>query len=581
MNAERADMPSGERGAALLIALLAAVFLTILGLVLLEILRGGMAQAASSEAAVKAEALAQRGLDETIALVRERVDAAHGPNSDVKQRADAVQSGIGGIGDVRVDLAYGHYEIEVSRTDNYAAYNDKIGQIPDYPYAAVLTVTSTGVVSETRKLTRTVAKTAKIYVSTINPVFKYPVSAASDVSLFGAPYIVGDVLSRSGRLDVSDTAAFIGSPDTMYTMQSAWPTVEGFRKSSGVVHVNPVDGKERAGLPAFDGIEPFEDPDMPDDEPLDIAGSKVDPMIAKMNGLTGYSPLISGDLEGHVNPFVAGDTRIDDEWVTYAAGNSSEINGSLAVRSGAFILEGETAEEDGAKLNLVNGSLYVDYKYLTEVNEQAEIEVGLAAAYFAGELKVAPGQAVVVRGNVVIGSGFQFTGRMYVDGDLKIVGKVDLDGTIFVKGNIEMKEMTSINAGIDKPLILAASGQLIFSDSRPEDDKGIIRAFLYSEEAVALYGITSRLTVRGGVHGDSVKINAVREGDAASKTASPDKVAGDGNDGILLTSASDQRELSPNESNLKVFFDSVLYTDPPIGIPTSDTVHWFVQYVSN
>ncbi|XID92593.1 hypothetical protein ACF3MZ_29755 [Paenibacillaceae bacterium WGS1546] len=580
MNAERADRPSGERGAALLIALLAAVFLTILGLVLLEILRGGMAQAASSEAAVKAEALAQRGLDETIALVRERVDAANGPNSDVKQRVDAVQSGIGGIGDVRVDLAYGHYEIEVSRTDNYAAYNDNIGQIPDYPYAAVLTVTSTGVVSETRKLTRTVAKTAKIYVSTINPVFKYPVSAAEDVSLFGAPYIVGDVLSRTGALNVSDTAAFIGSPDSSYTMQSAWPTVEGFRKSSGVVHFHPLNGKNPSVLPAFDGIEPFDDPDMPDDEPIDIAESKVDPMIAKMNGLTGYSPLISGDLAGHINPFVAGDTRIDDEWVTYAAGNSSVIeNGSLAVRNGAFILEGETEPDkrDGAKLNLVDGSLYVDYKYL---DEQAGIEVGLAAAYFAGELKVAPSQAVVVRGNVVIGSGFQFAGRMYVDGDLKIVGKVDLDGTIFVKGDIEMKEMTSINAGIDKPLILAASGQLIFSDSRPEDDKGIVRAFLYSEENVALYGITSRLTIRGGVHGDSVKINAVREGDAASKTASPDKHAGDG-DGILLTSTSDQRKLSPNESNLKVFFDSVLYTDPPIGIPTSVAVHWFVQYASN
>jgi len=611
LNNEHMHQGSGERGAALLIALLSVMFLTILGLTLFEILRGGMTQAVSSEASVQAEALAQRGIDEATALIREAVAQANDGASNYQSKVNMIQNRITNNiipfleANEGTGVSYGKYELEVvSNEKNIDDFNANVLNIPDYPYSSVITIKSTAVVSEHRKLKRTVTKEADIYVSTINPVFRYPVSAVEDISLFGAPYIVGDLLSRKGNgkgnLYVSDKAVFIGSPGMHYRMASTGPTVEGFHKTNAIKAINPsgpdpeLDWLDLIYDPnLFIGMEPFLDNEMQDDSDIPVETYVEQAIKNASDSLDGFALIDSGDILGTIDPVIGVNvnTNYYKQWVTFSAGKAPvTISSSLAVTKGALTLEGHTKDDEdnvivkGADVQMDGGSIYVEYE-----------DINVAAANFGGKLTLDKDQSVVVKGDVVIGDGFDFTGRMYVEGSLKIIGSVNLNGTIFVNGDVEMKEMKSVNA-VDEsasdpqpppPLILIASGELIFSDSRPDESTSIIRAFLYSQkEEVNLYGITSRLEIQGGVHGKSVTINAIREQNPPGILTSPEAMNG-GTDSFELTPVDQQKGLTPADSNLKVFFDRNLFANPPIGIPITDkdrgfspdsrTINMFVQ----
>jgi len=593
---EPSETPRGERGAALLVAMLTAVFLTILGLVLVEILRGGLSQAASTEASIQAEALAQRGMDDAVALIWNEVNDAN-LLSDMHQRVvtieQALQSLRGKLHGKNVQGERGTYTIEIAGdVGNYDDYEKNRIMIPDYPYSRILTVKVTATAGTLRK--RTAVREADIFVTTINPVFKYPLSARDYLELNGAVYVVGDVLVRShpdsddsdkGNIYVYDKAYFIGSPGTLYGMETAPPTVKGFYKADAVIRQNRVEtpSTEEEG-DKFSAFEPFQDPEMPEDEDIPVGilvGAKVD----EMNNLLDleedpFDITIEEDqLEGYtVSGSVTTGTRYLNQWVRLE--NEVSIkhpgNGSahFAVDNGVLWMDG------GARVTLSNGSLYVRYD-----------NPFIAAATFAGALVVEPPHAVVVKGDVVMMDGFRFSGKMYVEGSLQIVGSVNLEGTIHVKGDVDLKEMRSLNdgagsSGSSAPLILLSSGGMIFSDVRPdENDENAkepvepirVRAFLYSEQPLSLYGVLSKMIITGGIHGSSVSINAVREDPTDRSNGVYFEVVGNPEDSFHLTPSQRQLQLSPDASNLQIFYDHQLFTDPPVGIPVTDHLTMFVQ----
>ncbi len=568
---------SGERGAALLVALLAAVFLTILGLVLLEILKGGLAQAASTEASIQAEALAQRGIDDATALVWNEVIKSNQWSTyhdRIETLEPALNSLIQQMDDKTVTGERGTYTIKiVGDTNNYEDYKENYQIIPDYPYSRILTVQSTATAGTTRK--RTVTKQADIFVTTINPVFKYPLSADNELALSGTPYIVGDVLTGAGNLNVFNWAYFIGSPGNRHAVETDWPTIKGFYKA---LAVEPRD--TQGNLPSipnqtriFSHYEPFRDDQLPDAPHISVIGAvnaRITQMDNDLNNGTAFQPILDEEFGGHViNSNVTISKKYVGQWVTFPTevtiGNPNGGPVHFAVDGGVMTMTSD------AKVSIPKGSLYVRYD-----------NPYIAAATFAGSLEVAPPYAVVVQGNVVIEDGFHFKGNMFIDGSVQIVGSVNLEGTLYVSGTVDMKDMKSINFvdenndGIaDKesaPLILLAGGQVIFSESR-SDDPIRIRAFLYSQEPMNLYGVVSKLHITGGVHGQTVTLNALRE-DPNNKTG---HFVGDDLDPFYFTPKDAQLQLPPESSNLQIFYDHELFSRPPVGIPVTDGLTMFVQ----
>jgi len=185
----------------------------------------------------------------------------------------------------------------------------------------------------------------------------------------------------------------------------------------------------------------------------------------------------------------------------------------------------------------------------------------------------------VVDGDVVMHEHFRFRGNLYVRGNLQVIGSVNVDGTIFVDGHADLKRAKVINddpGWAEKPLILLVSGNLTFSDSRPDDEPVKLRAFFYSLENIQLYGVQTKLDIRGGVHGRDVTLNAVRESEARTDpTYDGGPLPGERE--YWFTPTHEQLNLGPEYANLQIRYDDMLYLDPPVGIPVTEHVTIFFK----
>lgn len=560
-----------ERGSALLTAMAAAVFLSLLGLVLLGTLRHSLAQTAGSEAKVQAETLAQKGIDEALAMVRAAVGQANGAAAgglSYREKVLRIQTALGLDMDPSANVSRaagslhdfldghaaaaerGRYRLEiVSDTDNYESFVAHVDKMPDYPYSRVMRIRATGEAGEWQHRSVTLERT--IVVSTINPVFSYPLSGKEDLHLNGAVTVVGDVLARQGSITTSDLAAFVGLPGTNYAKQADYPAVQGFYR-------------EHVPAPkTFSSAKPFADDGMPLDQDLSVASAMTGFMADLDSGLplpgTGMQ---FGGLHAYSLPALAPSLRLENQWVE--VNGPSVVSGNLAIRNGVLTL-GPSAE-----MSVDGGSVLVDFPSPL-----------MAAADLAGTMVLDPGEALIVRGDAVIADGFKFRGILAVSGDLLITGSVSMDGTVYAGGNVEMKQTKAINretGWTDKPLIVLAGGKIFFSDSRPDGAPAEVRAFLYSEEEMALYGVQTKLHIRGGVHGKKVTLNAVREGDPAGKTdTTHEGTPPPGETVFSFTPTAIQKTLGMDQANLQIRYDNKLYLDPPAGIPVTEEVTVFMK----
>src|SRR5690606_27693076 len=189
---------------------------------MLGIVREGFVQARLAEETVRAELLAQKGLDEVRGLIRLETEKANAGGADYKSRVDLTQKALDQLGwmDGRTaDGLNGVYEIEIlDDRDNFGAFMANIDVIADYPYSRVLTARSAG--RAAAGAGRSAALEQPVVVSTINPVFYYPLSAQKDIHLNGASSIVGDVLARTGFIHTSNAAHFIGLPGSAYSKKT-------------------------------------------------------------------------------------------------------------------------------------------------------------------------------------------------------------------------------------------------------------------------------------------------------------------------------------------------------------------------
>ncbi|WP_135553323.1 hypothetical protein [Paenibacillus cymbidii] len=597
-----AALLKSERGAALLLAMLVVIVLTMLGLLLLDILRNSFGQVAASEANVQAEALAQKGLDEAVSFIRQAANDGNNQADDRSRSLKFHQALFVGskLKDRLNDLnarsleaqssgqTRGYYTVSLlaSSGDNQEERLKMPLMTPDYPYVAKFAIQSEGISGNGPN--SKVTKTMDVYVSTINRVFRYPVSTTGDLTLNGFPAIVGDVLSQ-GKLVYSNEAKFKGVPGSDYGLKTDFPSIKGFINANGYLQRGDpsnvpaswqLDFFSRAGIP-------FEDKTMEPGTPIfdqnrtiaeyvygEIShSSSID--FSDYNAapdLTGYSFGSKGTNT------ITGGRKITGQWVTVSG--ELPLDGSMAIDGGVVSLQA------GTSLTMTNGSLYVTFD-----------DRNLVAADLSGSitLKTTPSadaptaQGVYINGNTALNDGFKMTGNLYVKGDLKISGSINIDGAIYVDGTVELRDMKSINADLSLPLIIVSSGSFDFSGSRQSQT---LHAFLYSESAINLYGVTSELKLTGGIHGERITLNAI--GEEKNNIVDGWSLIKDYNDTRLLETQTYQftPDLSNAQNNLKsklqIVYDNELYDyflrdgviAHPIAIPTTGKLDVYVKQVT-
>jgi cytoskeletal protein CcmA (bactofilin family) len=606
---------NNEEGSALVIALLAVVLMTMMGLILMSVLRGGAIQAATTESGVQAETIAQKGLDDTLAQIRRAV--ANGESlggANYRNRVLNVENQLSLIlpfidkevgdgtnledenGEV-VEAKRGKYRIDILSAKTLSNPESPIKPLtnPDSPYVRKFLVRSRGIMEGNPG--EIVTKQMTVYVSTINPVFRYPVSSGGDLILNGTPSIVGDIYVAN-QLQIRDEAIFTGTSSgsnrSKFGIQTGLPAIRGFirvngsatqpgkfklTQSDGVTEFPPVTATSEIVQPSYFTPQffPLEDPTLDADVDVDVRGyvtkKTQDDLTTKLDALGGYKAPDPELLEVPLFSDLTKSTLYNDQWVNVQGAVQVKDAVSATNEADVFVNNGVlTMESADSKLTLVNGSLYVKSP-----------DPNLIAADLRGSLSLSAGEFVAVDGNVTINSGFEFPqGSMYINGDLKIIGDIRLQGTVYVAGNVELKEMTSINKKREGdtapiPLIVIASGEIVLGNNSNAGDEEV-RAFFYSKEGIRLYGVMSKLNLTGGIHGGTrgVELNAVR-GDLTS---------GGGSSVTRYQGASnwnkDVPEVQLNNtkpSRLQIMYDDNLYDLPPDGIPTTDNFNVFVKNV--
>ncbi|WP_136604246.1 hypothetical protein [Paenibacillus dokdonensis] len=568
------ETTSEEKGAALILAMLTVVVMAILGLVLLDVLRGSMIQATASEASVQAEMLAQKGLDESVSAIRSVVVQSNkDPDKPYRERMEQLdnnlQSLLGSLdhNSDKVKALKGTYNIQIKESStNWKNLNQYPIIVPDYPYSYRIVIQSTGIIPTRPE--RSVTKEMELYVSTVHPVFRYPVSSKGNLTLNGFSYIVGDI-AVNNEIKTSDVASFIGIPGSSYTKQTNKPAIKGF------IHVQ--GNSDSISADNFSVYTPFVDNSLdPDPGDIDVSGIVNNRVNASPDTGAAMSP--SEDLFGRniTDSTIAGKTLFENEWVTLEGnvkiGNqdSTDRDNDLWIRDGTLNMIGDSNKP--VSLTVHHGSLRVDFN-----------DNDLVAADLAGTIMLDEGEYMAVSGNVTLNDGFKMTGNMYVRGDLKIIGSVDIDGAIYVDGGVELKNMASINQtslnpgeSYTRPLILMASGEFIFSDNQAGADQKI-RAFFYSNQNLVLYGILSRQNVTGGVHGDNVMLSSVGiNPDSLTDTEYNNSMNGEE---TVFNFTPNQSSLQPDQAGIQIYYDDNLYKDPPAGIATTNTARVFVNEV--
>lgn len=618
-----------EEGSALVIALLAVVLMTMMGLILMGVLRGGAIQAATSESSVQAEAIAQKGLDDTLAQIRRAVangESLGGTNYRSRMRnvenqlsliLPFIDNEVGVEGDEKdnngemVKAKKGQYQIDIllAKTVINPESESPVKPLasPDFPYVRKFIINSRGIMEG--KPSTVVLKQMTVYVSTINPVFRYPVSSGGDLVLNGTPSITGDMYVAN-HLYIRDEALFTGLTtganrskygiQTGHGLQTGLPEIRGFirvkgdsdtiapgkfnfTQSDGVTEYPPITSTSETVEPLHFAPQyfPLEDPTLDEDVEVDVEGyvsnkTQTD-LEAKLADLGGYKVPEASPVEVTLFEDLPTSKLYNDQWVTVDGNVTVKDAASAATDADLFVNYGVlTMANDDAKLSLANGSVYVKSP-----------DPNLIAADLRGELSLQAGKFLAVEGNVTLNDGFHFPkGTMYIKGDLKIVGNVWLEGTVYVDGNVELKQMTSINKDenatetetkLQKPLIIVASGEIVLGNSS-NDGVENVRAFFYTKQGIRLYGVMSKLKIEGGLHGGfgGVELNAVR-GDVTSgggSTVNRYQGSLDWNGKVPVVQLN-----NTDESRLKIVYDDNLYDYPPDGIPTTNNFNVFVKNV--
>ncbi len=163
---------------------------------------------------------------------------------------------------------------------------------------------------------------------------------------------------------------------------------------------------------------------------------------------------------------------------------------------------------------------------------------------------------------------FEIDGPIFVDGDLTIWGaNVKFNSTIYVTGKttIRFSRIQGIRDlnNIERSLVLFGKDDILIANNNVYGDTpNIIRGFFYSEDLMEIYGVGSNVEIQGGVFGRKIVLNATRG--RVTVSSGDDDERGNGS----YYFQSNQTQISPDKSRLRIIYNPELIKNPPEGLPT-------------
>ncbi len=437
-------------GYSLLSVLVIFTIVSLIGLTLLGLTANSLKFVSVSKTSIEDRASAEMAIDEAMAKIDNLIAAINTEISNSQIPLDSIKARVQSSLDQINSSGVHPFTITHSAKNNNAD-----GLFVEY------VVIKAPIGKSGKSITKT------INLSTISEVFNYTVVTPGDLSLYGAPYIEGNVLvggniknfnflgipSIKGNLMVKGNyyAGYLGLAEYL-------PTKDNLKK---YFSIPPVTQQwQETEVPTIDVIHAIEAKQSP------LKASRV---ISKLKEINRY-PNETGYL-------------VDSD-VTIKKNESYTINGNLVVKDNLKM-------ENGSSLK-INGSIMV-----------------YGSADLSGTLEMAENNYLYINHQAVL-SNLNLKGSIYVNDTANINDNNDSNGTIYVRNDVYLKDF-SANTG-RQTLIVASDGPInLFFYTIYGSDPKVLNAFFYTNSSLNLLGFISNIKIVGGIYGNPINLAALND----------------------------------------------------------------------
>jgi hypothetical protein len=569
-----------QNGSALLLVLLIVVIFSVLGLSLISSTVNGSIRNEVREADTLATYQAEKGLEhfqnhleKYLASVKEI------PDLTPEMAKDAINQFIN------------EYNTEEQFIQSQGLASVRITNTTQLdPFTYQIDVLSTGIDSNRNK-EKEVTYTYTIQIINAPDQLKYAVGSTGDMFLHGSVSIIGD-MHVSRHLFTTDHGWYPHPVSSYYQLvwkNSDLPTVQG--KDSGVIPILTLGGKiykitqlgrdyivqdvsryyshtgldnntsfnydsysSRYNQVSSDDIQlAFKDQFAPAVVAKDVTFSSIniDSFKEKYLLRTGGSPIIDGE---HINVTNANDTEFTGDYSNFNI--RSTRNEDLTLYDVSFGRFSSLDRNGGHTRTLtITGDELVDFG---------------DGAFYDGD--------VVIQGSPKIKGPLFVTGALYISN-----ANVQFDSTIYVQGrtsisNSTIRGMAALDPGGNTyytSLVLlgkqSIDTQLTNTNlSFPITEENKIRAFLYSEDHIHMFGIISNLQIEGGIFAKkNVIFNAVKGNTYDTYRDGQVKFPTTVSNSQAWWFSPNQTSLAPEQSRIRIEYNHDLINHPPMGLPPS------------
>ncbi|XJZ26382.1 hypothetical protein ACF5W4_13425 [Bacillota bacterium Lsc_1132] len=302
-------------------------------------------------------------------------------------------------------------------------------------------------------------------LSTISKIFNYTVVSPGNLSLFGAPYIEGDVLV-GGNIN---TLNLFGSPSIKGNLMVKGKYYTGF---IGLTEYLPTENNLKKYFSVPPIIKQWQETEIVPINVINSIEAKSSPLKTTMS--------ITKLKDALQSPNQIGYSAASN--ITIKRNESFTINGNLVV-PGNFIME------QGSTLN-INGSIMV-----------------YGAAELSGTLKFTENNYLYVKKKAIL-ANLILEGPVYADDVVELEQKIDSNGTIYVRNGATLIDFFSNTQ--HQTLIIASNGPInLFFNNIFREDPEVMNAFFYTNSSLNMLGITSNIRINGGIYGNPINLAAL------------------------------------------------------------------------
>lgn len=442
------------------------------------------------------------------------------------------------------------------------------------PYTYQVDVQSIGE-DQTGNRKKTITQTFRIEIVSAPEQLKYAVGATGDLFLHGAASIVGDIYVRRNLITVNKGYFSVGS--TAYWQNTDRPSIEsltpgvraGLTLGGKIYRITNTEIGQLTTTTSYQNhsglsLSPVKHEDAPA-KYLPIAHENIHQVFK----LPFYPEIVEQTVFFSDVPIAENRSRyllsqttmtIDGETITATPSNATSFTGNhsaLAIRaenSGDITIQSasfnrfSTLERSGTKGKItINGTELVDF-----------------------------GKGAFIDGDVNIKGSPKIRGPLFITGNLTIdSADVQFDSTIYVLKETEIKESKISGMRMFNPdgtpyytsLVLFGKQKVRIYNTNlylesPLTTEQKLRAFLYSEEHIEIFGVGSNISIVGGIFGRNVIFNAVKGNTYGTSRAGYIEFGG-------RWFEPNQTNIPTNRSRLRIEYNKELIQNPPPGLPPS------------